>query len=267
MDKQKEYLLKKESYNFDDLVLLVKVLRSEDGCPWDREQTHKTIRDDLIEETYEVIEAIDKDDTKLLEEELGDVLMQVVFHADIESDAGVFDIDDVADGICRKMIYRHPHVFSDVSVKTSEDVLKNWEVLKSDEKQRVTVTDKLRAIPAQLPALMRATKVGKKASCFDFPDVASIKAKVYEEIDELSAAIEGADSENIYEEVGDLLLSITSLCRKLSVNPERALNDATDKFISRFEKVENEVISEGKNIKELGMCELDAIWDKIKHIP
>lgn len=264
MNPAKAELLKKENYDLYDLVKLVKVLRGEDGCPWDREQTHKSIRNDLIEETYEVVEAIDTDDPELLCEELGDVMLQVAFHADIESDAGRFDIDDVADGICKKMIYRHPHVFDDAKADTSEQVLKNWEILKSDEKKRVTVTDKLRSIPQQLPALMRATKVGKKASCFDFPDIPSITAKVYEELDELKEAVAENNSDGIYEEMGDLLLSVTSLCRKLSIDPERALNDATNKFITRFEKVENAVISEGKNIKELQMSELDAIWDKIK---
>ena len=264
MNTKKAELLEKENYDVYDLVKLVGVLRGEDGCPWDKEQTHKSIRDDFIEETYEVIEAIDTEDHKLLREELGDVMLQVVFHADIEKDAGRFDIDDVADEVCKKMIYRHPHVFADTVADTSDQVLKNWEILKSDEKQRVTVTDKLRSIPRQLPALMRANKVGKKASCFDFPDVESITKKVYEELDELKEAILENNKDNIYEEMGDLLLSITSLCRKLSIKPERALNDATDKFINRFEKVENAVISEGKNITEMQMPELDAIWDKIK---
>jgi tetrapyrrole methylase family protein/MazG family protein len=157
-----------------NLVDVVVVLRSEQGCPWDREQDHKSIRNDLIEETYEVIEAIDTDDPVLLREELGDVLLNVVFHAGIESDAGRFNIDDVSDEICKKMIYRHPHVFGELSAGNSDEVLRLWEKIKSDEKQRKTVTDKLNAIPVQLPALMRATKVGKKASCFDFPDKKSV---------------------------------------------------------------------------------------------
>ena len=264
MKSQKALILEKDKYNFNDLVDIVKILRGEDGCPWDREQTHKSIRDDLIEETYEVIEAIDTENPELLREELGDVLLQIVFHAGIESDEGRFTIDDVTDEICKKMIYRHPHVFADTVADTSEEVLKNWENLKSDEKQRKTVTDKLRAIPPQLPALMRASKVGKKASCFDFPDVPSILAKVKEELYELEEAIDNADADNIYEEAGDLLLSVTSLCRKLDINAERALNDATDKFINRFETVENEVISMGKNIKEMDMNELDMIWDQNK---
>ncbi len=264
MNEDKVRLISKSRYDFDDLVLLVSVLRGKEGCPWDMEQTHKSIRDDIIEETYEVIEAIDTDNAELLREELGDVLFQVVFHSQIETDVDSFTVDDVIDEVCKKMIYRHPHVFADVSVSGTEDVLKNWETLKSDEKQRITVTDKLRSIPSQLPALMRATKVGKKASCFDFPDTESVLGKVYEETDELSEAISLGDPDNIEEEIGDLLLSITSLCRKLGVNAEMALNNATEKFIDRFELVENEVISRGDDIKTLDIVELDTIWDKIK---
>ena len=147
MENKIKELLGKDTYVFDDLVDIVKILRSENGCPWDKEQTHNTIRGDLIEETYEVIEAIDIEAPFLLREELGDVLLQAVFHTDIESDANRFNIDDVADGICKMMILRHPHVFGDVNAKTSAEVLKNWDKIKSEEKQRVTVTDKLNAIP------------------------------------------------------------------------------------------------------------------------
>lgn len=265
MDSEKSRMLNKERYSFNDLVDIVRMLRGEGGCPWDMEQDHKSIRDDLIEETYEVIEAIDTENPELLREELGDVLLQIVFHASISSDEKNFNIDDVTDEICRKMIYRHPHVFGDVSADTSEEVLRNWEKLKSDEKQRKTVTDKLNAIPRQLPALMRATKVGKKASCFDFPDKESVIQKLHEEISELESAIGKCDAENIHEEMGDLLLTVTSLCRKLEVNAERALNDATDKFICRFDKVEKKVIEQNKDIKEMDIYELDTIWEQIKH--
>ena len=265
MDSEKSRMLNKERYSFNDLVDIVRMLRGEGGCPWDMEQDHKSIRDDLIEETYEVIEAIDTENPELLREELGDVLLQIVFHASISSDEKNFNIDDVTDEICRKMIYRHPHVFGDVSADTSEEVLRNWEKLKSDEKQRKTVTDKLNAIPRQLPALMRATKVGKKASCFDFPDKESVIQKLHEEISELESAISKCDAENIHEEMGDLLLTVTSLCRKLDVNAERALNDATDKFICRFDKVEKKVIEQNKDIKEMDIYELDTIWEQIKH--
>lgn len=258
-------LLEKKNYGFEDLVTVVEVLRSEIGCPWDREQSHKSIRKDFIEETYEVIEAIDTDDPKLLREELGDVMLQVVFHAQIENEEGRFTIDDVANDICVKLIHRHPHVFGNVVAETSEKVLSNWEQIKSDEKERRTVTDKLRAIPPMLPALMRAEKVGKKASCFDFENREDVMDKVCEEISELSDAIAEGSKEHIEEEMGDLLLTVTSLCRKLGVEPEVALNKATDKFIGRFEILEKAVISKGKDINSMSMPELDAVWDEIKH--
>ncbi len=258
-------LLEKKEYDFDDLVTVVEVLRSDVGCPWDREQDHKSIRKEFIEETYEVIEAIDTSDPVLLREELGDVMLQVVFHTQIENEKGVFNINDVANDICVKLIHRHPHVFGDVVAESSEKVLANWEMIKSDEKQRVTVTDKLRAIPPMLPALMRAEKVGKKASCFDFEDEEQATVKVYEELEELRCAIESEDKAAIEEEVGDLLLTITSLCRKLGVESEVALNKATDKFINRFETLENAVIAKGGDIKNMSMTDLDEIWDEIKH--
>ena len=258
-------LLSKEKYAFDDLVMLVEVLRSERGCPWDREQTHKSIRKDFIEETYEVIEAIDTDDAKLLREELGDVLLQVVFHACIEAEKSVFDIDDVANDICVKLIHRHPHVFGDVVAENSDKVLANWEQIKSEEKSRVTVTDKLRAIPPMLPALMRAEKVGKKAKCFDFADASEVMDKVCEELVELNEAIENANASDVEEEMGDLLLSVTSLCRKLKIDPELALSRATDKFINRFEVVENAVLEKNLRMDDMSVEELNCIWDENKH--
>ena len=255
----------KERYDFDDLVTIVQILRSENGCPWDMEQDHHSIRNDLIEETYEVIEAIDTENAELLREELGDVMLQVVFHARIEEEEGRFDVDDVANDICAKLVHRHPHVFGNVEADTSAQVLSNWEKVKSEEKSRVTVSDKLRAIPPMLPALMRATKVGKKASCFDFETTEAVMDKLTEEMVEVSEAMEANDKAGIEEEIGDLLLTVTSLCRKLDVDAEVALNRATDKFISRFDRIEKEVLEQGKDIKSMTMPELDAIWDKIKH--
>ena len=258
-------LAAKGKYGFSDLCEIMVILRSEEGCPWDREQDHHSIRDDLIEETYEVIEAIDTDDPVLLREELGDVMLQVVFHARIEEEKNAFSIDDVANDICAKLIHRHPHVFGDINVSGSSEVLSNWEKIKSAEKERKTVTDKLRSVPPMLPALMRAAKVGKKASCFDFPTAEAVMDKIAEEMVEVSEAMESGVQSDIEEEIGDLLLSVTSLCRKLGVKPEDALNRATDKFIDRFEKIENAVIESGKDINEMKMTELDAIWDEIKH--
>lgn len=262
--EKKKILLSKTNYGVDDLVTVVEVLRSEEGCPWDREQDHKSIRKDFIEETYEVIEAIDTENPALLREELGDVLLQVVFHTEIEKEKAVFNLDDVANDICVKLIHRHPHVFGDVVAETSDKVLANWEVIKSEEKERRTVTDKLRSIPPMLPALMRAEKVGKKASCFDFPDADSTMLKVKEELLELEEAMAEADARHVEEEMGDLIFSMVSLCRKLGVEPEVALNKATDKFINRFSELEGEVTARGMEINSLEMDELDAIWDEIK---
>ena len=257
-------LLAKKTYNFDDLVTVMKVLRSEEGCMWDREQTHESIRNNFIEETYEVIEAIDTSDTKLLREELGDVLLQIVFHAEMESEKGVFTIDDVANDICAKLIHRHPHIFADVSVSSTADVLANWEAIKSKEKSRTTLTSKLRSIPPMLPALMRAEKVGKKASMLDFPTVDDVLAKLDEEVAELKAAIRSGENSEMTEELGDVLLTLSSLSRKIDVDAERALNDSTTKFIDRFEKVENECEKRGINMKESAISVLDGIYNEIK---
>ena len=263
-EEKVQYLLGVERYTVDDLVLLVEVLRGEGGCPWDMEQTHKSIRNDFIEETYEVIEAIDTDNAELLREELGDVMLQVVFHAQIERENGVFNLEDVSDEVCRKLIHRHPHVFGTVKVESTDQVLSNWDKIKNDEKSRESVTDRLRAVPPMLPALMRAAKVGKRASCFDFGNAEEVIAKLYEEMDEVKEAVASGDNGAIDEEIGDLLLTVTSLARKVGIDPEASLNRATVKFIDRFEKVENSVLLEGKDIKSISMTELDKIWEKIK---
>lgn len=258
-------LKEKKSYCFEDLTDIMRILRAPGGCPWDAEQTHGSIRDSFIEETYEAVEAIDNGDRELLCEELGDVLLQVVFHSAIEEECeGGFDAGDVINGICRKLIHRHPHVFGDVTVGSSDEVLGNWEKIKSEEKSRNTVTSVLKSVPKQYPALMRAEKVGKKASCFDFPDAESVFSKLDEEKEELRAAVAEGDHGRIHEEAGDLLLTATTLCRKLGVKPERALSDATDKFISRFELIENELLAEGKSPNGVSTAEMDAIWEKNK---
>lgn len=263
-DEKIRYLLGAEHYGIEDLRLLVELLRSEGGCPWDREQTHQSIRAGLIEETYEVVEAIDKDDPSLMCEELGDLLLQVIFHTQIETEGGNFTLGDVTDNVCRKLIHRHPHVFGDLRVGSTDEVLANWDRIKSEEKCRLTITDKLRAVPAALPALMRAVKVGKRASCLDFPDAGAVMDKIHEETDELSAAIASGDTEWIDEELGDLLLTVSSLARKIDIDPEAALNRATDKFIDRFERVENKARQAGLDINKTKMTELDKIWNKIK---
>ena len=180
----------KDRYSFRDLVSIMKILRGENGCPWDREQTHKTIRKNLIEETYEAVEAIAREDPVLLQEELGDILLQVVFHSEMERQRGGFTIDDVITGICRKLIERHPHIFGDVVAKTSEDVLKNWDEIKKIEKHQSSETEVLRSVPRVLPALMRSSKVQQKAAkCgFDWPDVSDAVDKKREELSEKEKA-------------------------------------------------------------------------------
>ena len=254
----------KDKYGVDDLRAIMEMLRGEGGCPWDREQTHKSIRRDLIEEAYEVIEAIDTDDAKLLEEELGDLLLQVVFHARISEEAGDFSLDEVSDGICKKLILRHPHVFGDVQLNSSGEVLDNWEKIKKEEKQRNTLTDDLKAIPPMLPSLMRAQKIGKKAKNFDFDSAGSAYEKVLEECAEIRDAIERADAENIKEEIGDLLFSIANMARKLGVDCEEALNYTNEKFIRRVSFMEPLIEADGKSFKDMTLEELDVYWDIVK---
>lgn len=258
----KELLDRKGGYTFYDLVEIMKILRGEGGCPWDREQTHMSIRKNLIEETYEVVEAIDNDDPVLMCEELGDLILQAVFHAQMSAEEGRFDINDVCNGICEKLIVRHPHIFSDAVADTSDEVLKNWDAIKQQTKHQKTVTEKLNAIPPSLPALMRACKAGEKAAKvgFDFPTPGDAMKKVYEEARE----VETADSDAVSEEIGDLLFAAVNVARKHGVDPEEALYRATDKFIGRFSAVEKAVSDSGRRMEELSMAELDGIWDGVK---
>lgn len=219
-------LAKKERYVFDDLIEIMKVLRGKDGCPWDAEQTHESIRKNFIEETYEVIEAIDAKDTKLLREELGDVLLQVVFHAEMESEAGSFDINDVANDICKKLVHRHPHVFGEGDADTSEKVLKAWESIKNEEKSRSTVYDKIKSIPPMTPALMRAQKVAGKSGKYKDETTETIIRQMLFELDNISKSLKNHD-----ENVGNLLFLTTALCEKEGIDAEKSLFDKTNNFI------------------------------------
>ncbi len=256
----------KEHYDVSDLIDIVEILRSPGGCPWDREQDHKSIRRDFLEETYEVIEAINKDDKDLLLEELGDVLLQVVFHTQIEREKGTFQLSDVADGICKKMIERHPHVFGDVNAETSEQVLENWDAIKKRTKQQKTQTESMLSIPREFPALMRADKVQKKASKvgFDWDSADGAFQKVSEELNELKEAYSKGDKENIHEELGDLLFSVVNVSRFVKVDSEEALTNSTDKFIDRFSKVEKMAKEQGMDMKNTDLATLDKLWDLAK---
>ena len=257
---------RKESYNVQDLIEIMKILRAPGGCPWDAEQTHESIKKNLIEETYEVIEAINKDDKDLLCEELGDLLMQIVFHSQMEAEAGVFNFDAVADGVCKKLIERHPHVFGDVSISGVDDVLTNWDAIKRKTKKQKTTTESMLSVPRELPALMRATKLQKKAADvgFDWPDVSGALDKLEEEITELRQAISNDDRENITEELGDILFSAVNVSRFIKTDAEEALTAASDKFLSRFTKVELLSAERGMDMKSVGIDELDRLWDEAK---
>ena len=257
---------RKDHYNIDDLLEIMKILRSPDGCPWDREQTHESIRQNFIEETYEAIEAIDTKDTELLKEELGDVLMQVVFHALMEEEAGKFDFSDVADGVCKKLIYRHPHVFGNVVAADSDQVLKNWDAIKMETKAQKTQSEVMDSVSKALPALMRSQKVQKKAAKagFDWEDISGALDKVSEETEELKQAIDNSSQEHCLEELGDLLFSVVNVSRFLDLDSEYALTVACDKFIDRFKSVEFLASQRGINMKEASLRQLDALWEEVK---
>ena len=260
-DKEKA-LLNKERYDFGDLCDVMAILRAPGGCPWDMEQTHKSIRQNFIDETYEAVEAIDTDDKTLLCEELGDVLMQVVFHTQIEEETNGFTMEDVTTGVVQKLIYRHPHVFADTVADTSDEVLVNWDKLKAKEKHRDTVTATLESVPKPLPALMRAEKVGKKAAKvgFDFATAQDAAKKITEE----TAEFLEADDETRAEELGDLLFAVVNTARKYGISAEEALTHATNKFIARFAEVEERVTADGKNMADLPLSALDEYWDAVK---
>lgn len=257
----------KEKYGIDDLLEIMSILRSPEGCPWDREQDHKSIKKSLIEETYEVIEAINKDDNHLLCEELGDVLLQVVFHSQMAKENGNFDFSDVTDGVCKKLIERHPHVFGDVKADTSAQVLVNWEQIKSKSKNRKTQTDKMLSVPRELPALMRSTKLQEKAAKvgFDWQNVDGAFEKIDEETTELKAAINCADKKNIEEELGDLLFSVVNVSRFVGVDAEEALTASADKFLNRFSVVEKLAQERGIDMPSTSLEELDKLWEEAKN--
>ena len=258
----------KSNYSIDDLIEIVKLLRGEGACPWDREQTHESIKADFIEETCEAIEAIDLKDTELLREELGDVLLQVVFHCRLEEEVGSFRFEDICDGICKKLIVRHPHVFGSVQADNTDQVLKNWDAIKMQTKGQESYTDTLTSVAKSLPALMRAQKVGKRAmrAGMDFRTAQDAIDCIANEKTELDAAVANGDKKNIEEELGDLLFSCVNAARHLGVDAELALKASTEKFINRFSVTEELTKAEGLNMKELPIEELDLYWDKAKSI-
>ncbi|HVF30846.1 MAG TPA: nucleoside triphosphate pyrophosphohydrolase [Pyrinomonadaceae bacterium] len=264
------------SRSFDELIAVMARLRAPGGCPWDREQTYASLSQYLLEEAYETFDAIHEadatGDTTNLKEELGDLLLQVVFHSTIGAEKGDFNIDEVADGVTQKLVLRHPHVFGEAKLERAEDVLDNWDTLKANEraasgkKERV-LESILDEVPVHFPALLEALKVTKKAAKvgFDWQNTDQIFDKLQEEAGELKAAIEDNDTANIDEEIGDLLFVVVNLARKLDIEPETALKKTNRKFRRRFKFIEQELAVAGKDINKTSLEEMDGLWNNSKN--
>lgn len=249
----------KEQYDLSDFVSLISFLRSAEGCPWDRVQTHESIRRNLLEEAYELCETIDDGDTAHMKEELGDVLMQVLFHSDIEAEAGHFTLNDVADVACKKLVYRHPNLFG-------EQTDKDWEQLKRDERGEETTASAMQSVAKALPALWRAEKIQKKAAKvgFDWPDVHDALEKVEEETRELREGIDHQDWENMVEELGDLIFAAVDVARMCGIDPEAAVHQACEKSMRRFAFIESEAAKQGKRMEDMTLGQLELLHQKAR---
>lgn len=256
----------KDSYTASDLVSIVALLRAPGGCPWDREQTHDSIKKNFIEETYEVIEAINQQNINGIKEELGDVLLQVALHCQMEDEKGNFNFDDVANDIVQKLIIRHPHVFAQAKADNTSEALDNWDAIKQQTKGIKLQSESMLSVPRELPALMRAQKIQHKAAKvgFDWEGVNGAVDKLYEEIDELKSALNQNDKANIDEEFGDILFSCVNIARFIDVDSEEALTLATDKFLNRFKIVEQLAKAENLDMSTASLEQLDSLWDKAK---
>ncbi len=251
----------KESYDLRDFVALITFLRSPDGCPWDQVQTHESIRRNFLEETYEACEAIDAGDTAHLKEELGDVLMQVLFHTDIERAAGHFDIDDVADAACKKLVYRHPHVF-----RRDEPDAPDWDTIKQRERAQTTTAEAMDSVARSLPALWRCEKIQAKAAKtgFEWPDTDAALDKVEEETRELREAVASSNADAVAEELGDLLFAAVKVARFAGVDPEQAAHAACEKFIRRFAAMEAAAADSGVPLEQRTLAQMQPLWQQAK---
>lgn len=266
--EMKDYVNRPQSrrFTFEEFKNIIVQLRAENGCPWDRKQTHDSLRDCMLEEAYEAVDAIDNHDTENLKEELGDILLQVYMHAQISSETGEFEVEDVVDGIARKMLHRHPHVFGQAKADTPEAVLENWEAIKKKEKGHQSAKDGLCAVARALPANIRAQKVQKKAAAvgYDFSSIDEVKSKVYEELHELEEAMASGDVKEIDKEFGDVMFSMVNLARFLDINAENSLTNATEKFINRLGSAEILAKNQGIALAEMTAEQLDKLWEAVK---
>lgn len=256
----------KDRYDFSDLLDIMSLLRGKNGCPWDREQNHESLKKYLIEETYEVLEAIDLKDDKKLCEELGDLLLQVVFHAQIAEENGSFDMGSVVTGVSRKMVLRHTHVFGEDKAETPDEVVDNWEAIKKKEKGIKSQAGVLKDVPSNLPALMRSYKVQQKAAQvgFDWDNAEDVFDKINEEVQELKDVYKSQNVERITDELGDVLFSVVNLSRFLKIQPELALTGTINKFIKRFEYIEQESLKAGRKLEDMSLVEMDELWNRAK---
>ena len=255
-----------EKYSFENFMNIIRRLRGKNGCPWDMEQTHESLKSCLLEECYETIDAINNKDYENLCEELGDLLLQVALHSVIAEETNEFTVDDVIREEYDKMIRRHPHVFGDVVANDAQSVIKNWDEIKKKEKKAANIAEELCNVPKAFPSIIRAEKVQKKAAKtgMDFESYNQVMEKVYEELEELKEAVAGQDQNQIDEEFGDVLFSMVNLSRFLQLNAENSLTNATNKFINRFVDVFTLAESRGQNLCELSPAEQDALWRKVK---
>ena len=257
----------KEKYDLADFIRIIDVLRSPGGCPWDIKQTHESLKRNAVEEAWEVCDAIDEGSTEHLREELGDLLMQVIFHASIEKEKGGFDLDDVSDEAVKKLVHRHPHVFADTKADTPEEVLANWDAIKRADRGQQSVASAMDGIPKGLPGLMRSEKIQNKAAKlgFDWPNVTGALDKLREEVGELQEGIDADDLENIKEELGDVLFSAVNVARFYKLDSEEIMRAACEKFIRRFRFMEEKAAERGLELTELSLGQQEEIYQQARH--
>ena len=252
----------KDKYDLNDFIHIIDVLRSPGGCPWDIKQTHESLKRNAVEEAYEVCDAIDEGSMEHLREALGDLLMQVIFHASIEKERGGFDLDDVSDEAVKKLVHRHPHVFADVKADTPDEVLANWDAIKRADRGQQSVASAMDGIPRGLPGLMRSEKIQNKAAKvgFDWPEVSGAMDKLREEVGELQEGIDAGDIENIKEELGDVLFSAVNVARFYKLDSEELMHSACAKFIRRFKYLEEHAAEKGMRLEDMSLGQLEEIY-------